>query len=327
MKEDLYKITLLFHSKKWITALALSLALLISGCSDSDDDSEPDNTQSQNGASSETNGSDIAVIATAAADYSAGAHATVNVTDLSTLQEELAATVSDITLASHGSHFYRINRQNSSIIKFSSATPDQPVWEYSVLDSGEEAGANPQDMVFLDDSKAYVLRWGKNTAWIVNPSAEAESEFKLGEIDLSAYAVDGKTSMTAGTIVDNKLYIAMQRLDAAFVPQVPYVAVIDTATDTEIDTGQNEDFNGIALPLENPGVIQSDENGTIYVQGIGKYDPEYTGGIATIDSESYETVLLVDDGDETNHPLGQVGGMQIVSSEVGYLIAYRGWGD
>lgn len=301
-------------------ALLLVVAILMSGCSSSDDDPANDDTPAQ------TNG-EVAVIAKAAADFSSGAHATVNTDDHTTLQQDLLPTGSDITLASHGKHFYRINRQNDSIIKFDIAAPDQPIWEFSVLDSGEEGGANPHAMVVLSETKAYVLRWGKNTAWIVNPSATTEAEFKLGEIDLSAYAVDGKTTMTAGTIVDSNLFIVMQRLNAGFVPQTPYVAVIDTATDTEIETGQNQDFNGIELPLENPGTIQSDETGTVYVQGIGKYDPEYTGGIATIDSETFETELLVDDGDETSHPFGQISGMQIISSQVGYLIAYKAWGD
>ena len=321
MKKQLITTTSDFSRKHSIlTALLLSTVLFISGCSDSDDDPVVDNTPVQ------VDG-ELAIIATAAADYSSGAHATVDTDNHTTLQQELKPTESDITLASYGNHFYRINRRNDNIIKFSSTAPDQPIWQYSVLDNDEEAGANPHDMVVLNENKAYVLRYGKNNVWIVNPSAVSEAEFKLGEIDLSAYAVDGKTSMTAGTIVDGKLFIAMQRLDAGFVPQMAYVAVIDTATDNEIETGQNAEFNGIALPLENPGTIQADENGTLYVQGIGKYDPEYSGGIATIDSETFETDLLVDDGDETTHPYGQISGMQIISSQIGYLIAYHGWGD
>jgi hypothetical protein len=73
------------------------------------------------------------------------------------------------------------------------------------------------------------------------------------------------------------------------------VALFDTATDTEIDTGvdNDDDVLGIPLPIKNPLAIQYlEENETIYVQGAGNYfatPPEYTGGIATINKTTYET--------------------------------------
>lgn len=315
--------------KKQHIAISVLLAstLLISACSDSDDDPVTDTTPVSG---------EIAIVASVAADFTSGAHAVINTSDTTDLQENLAPTVSDITMAAYGDHFYRIERfARDNVTKFNVNAPADPVWQYSTLDAGDEVTGNPQTMVFLSETKAYILRAGKTTAWIVDPSATTQETFKTGEIDLSAYDDgDGAVEMSSGVIVDGKLFIAMQRLDDSFAPQDAYIAVIDTATDTEINTGTDTTFFGILSPVKNPGSIQADENGTVYVQGLGRFGsfdgsrpPEYTGGIATIDVETFETDLLVDDGDDNDHPHGQITGMQIVSTQRGYLVGYAGFGD
>ncbi len=286
-----------------------------------------------------------AVIATVAADYSSGAHSIVDVDPVGgprNVQNDLLPTISDIMVAAYENHFYRLERyQGDNVTKFDIAAPDTLIYQYSVLDSGETDSANPHAMIFLNDQKAYVLRYGKTTAWIVNPSAASEAEFKIGELDLSDYAdADGIPEMDNGIIVDGILYITLQRIDrdSGWVPSNPaYVALFDTATDTEIDTGvaNTDGVKGILLPVKNPGAIQYlSANDTIYLQGVGDFgsswsgrDPDYSGGIVTIDPSSYATAVLVDDGDDTDHPYGNISGMAIVSADKGYFIGYAGWGD
>jgi PKD repeat protein len=143
--------------------------------------------------------------------------------------------------------------------------------------------------------------------------------------------------MAAGVIVDGKLFIILQRL-VSYCPSAEapaYIAVFDTTTDQEIDTGMGEGgLLGIPLPINDPLSIQYlEENDTIYVQGVGSYpgycDPEfdYTGGIASINPDTYEAAMILDDGDTNDHPYGAISGMIIVSPDKGYFVGYDGWGD
>ena len=286
-----------------------------------------------------------AVVATAAADYSSGAHAVVSVDPAGgprSVQNNLLPTVSDIIVAAYGHYFYRIERyQADNLTKFDIAAPSTPIYQYSVLGSDETGSANPHAMIFLNAQKAYLLRYEKATAWIVNPSATTESAFKIGELDLSAYAdSDGIPEMESGVIVNGKLFITLQRLDQnnGWVPSnTAYAAVFDTATDTEIDTGiaNSDGVKGIPLPVKNPTAIQYlAATNTVYLQAVGDYgsswtgrDPDYSGGIVTIDPSTYAVSMLVDDGDADSHPYGNIAGMAVVSADKGYFIGYADSGD
>ena len=145
-----------------------------------------------------------------------------------------------------------------------------------------------------------------------------------------------------------KLFVIMQRMDRThssgiWQPNTAYVAVIDTATDEEIDTGfggispfTGKRLKGIALGVENPGTIQYlPENHTLYIQGVGTYPMEGypgrdTGGIATMDPETYATRVILDDGTRENGselPWGNFSGLCVVSPTKGYFVGYRSWGD
>lgn len=284
------------------------------------------------------------VVATVAADYSSGATSVIDVDPAGgprAVENDLAPTISDIVVAAYESAFYRLERfMGDNVTKFDISAPATPIYQYSVLDDGDTASANPHAMIFLNDQKAYLLLYGKTKAWIVNPSAATEAEFKIGELDLSAYGdSDGIPEMDNGVIVDGILYITLQRQDRdnEWAPGTAYLALFDTTTDTEIDTNVPNDDNvlGIPLPIKNPGAIQYLEtNDTIYVQGVGDYGSfsgtrslEYAGGIATVDPSSYITAILVDDGDDDDAPYGLISSMAIVSADKGYFIGYDGFGD
>lgn len=274
-----------------------------------------------------------AVVATAAADYSSVAHSVISVDPIGgprTAQNDLLPTISDITVAAYESYFYRMERFGANnVAKLQIDAPDTVIWQYST--EGADVESNPHDLVFASSEKAYLLRYGSTKAWIVNPSATTEAEFKIGELPLSSYAdQDGLPEMHSGVIVGGKLFITLQRLEWWSPTVTAYIAVFDITTDEEIETGKGEDGRkGIPLDIKNPGAIQYlAENDTIYVQGVGSYFPvEYTGGIVSVDPDTYDTALVLDDGTDANHPYGQISGMAIVSATKGYFVGYDGWGD
>ena len=274
-----------------------------------------------------------AVVATVAPDYSSGAHSIIHVDPVGgprTFENDLDPTISDITAASYENSFYILERTGrNNVTKYNIDNPAQVIWQWSTEEG--ETNSNPHDLVFESEKKAYLLRYGSNKAWIVNPSATVESDFKIGELDLSAYSFEGNApGMHSGVIADGKLFITLQRFDATWTPQTAYVAVFEVSTNTEIDTGKGSgDMLGIPLPIKNPGAIQYlAENTTVYVQGSGHFfGIEYSSGLAAINPSAYDVSMVLDDGDESAHPYGFIVGMAIRSPTKGYFVGYADWGD
>ncbi len=281
------------------------------------------------------------VVATAASDYSSYAISTISVdpkTGPRTAVNNLLAGSNGATVKTFGQYYYRIHQfQSDSVTKVDIAAPNTPIWQYSTEDPTETNSSNPYDLVFVSSTKAYLIRYGSTKAWIVNPSATSEAGFKIGELDLSAYAdADGVPEMCCGVIANGKLFVVMQRLVDFCPTQVPYVAVFDTLTDTEINTGLGSGaMLGIPLNVKNPQAIQyMAENNLLYIQGVGSYpggscDPvyEYTGGIESINAATYASAIVLDDGDATSHPYGAISGMLVASPSKGYFVGYAGWGN
>jgi hypothetical protein len=323
----------IFH----LASLGLMSSLIITGCSSNNGASLPadtGNTESILGGDDGSQTAQSVVTATVAPENSSGAHAVFSTKEPFTGVTQQSPTHSDITVNCHSEYIYRTERfSGENVSRFHISKPDQAIYQYSTQDKSgvETASSNPYGLIFVDSTKAYLLRYGSNKAWIVNPSAATEEAFKIGELDLSAYSVDGSPNMASGVVSEGKLYIAMQRLDAKFIPQDAYVAVFDTATDTEIDTTPaQEGLKGIMLPVKNPLDIEfSEDSNLIYVQAVGRYLPqEFTGGIASIDpNNDFTTNLLLDDGDAGNHPIGQISGMEITSASKGFIIGYAGYKD
>ncbi|MCD6293650.1 MAG: hypothetical protein J7M20_01735, partial [Deltaproteobacteria bacterium] len=243
------------------------------------------------------------------------------------------------TVKAFGQYYYRIEQnQADNITKVDIAAPNTPIWQYSTMDPGEIDSSNPYDLVFVNSTKAYLIRYGSTKVWIVNPSVSRDNEagFKIGELDLSAYAgADGVPDMCCGVIANGKLFIVMQRLVDFCPSEIAYVAVFDTTTDTEINTGLGSgSMIGIPLIIKDPMSIQYvAENNLIYVQGVGSFpgycDPayDYTGGIVSINPIDYTSSIVLDDGDAATHPYGVISGMLIASPTKGYFVGYAGWGD
>ena len=285
--------------------------------------------------SSTTQISANAVIATVAADFSSGAHSVVSKDDngVRIASNELLPTGSDLTVAAYGSHFYRIERAfaGNNITKFASSDPQTPIWQYSTNDTGSAVLSNPHDMIFVSETKAYVLRYGTGTMWIVNPAATTEAEFKIGEIDLSYYdSTDSVPEMDSGVVVDGKLYITLQRLDGFSVTQDAYVAIFDVNTDEEIDANvPGDSFKGIPLQTRNlTNIVYEPISNSIFVQGSGSFFPvEYTSGIERISLDDLSTSVVLSDGDEVTHSYGLITEMAAVSDTLLYFVGYAGFTD
>ncbi len=288
----------------------------------------------------------LATITVVSADWSSGALSTVTTTGTRTATNRLlACDTSDQDIASYGSHLYIIRRYMAdNILKVNGASIDAEgiVYQYSTLGATEQGTGNPQWIAFAGDTKAYVSRYEYNTMWIVNPSAEDESDFKIGEIDLSQFADgDGIVEMSKMVIVGSKLFVCLQRLDRTdawdWIPSnTAYVVVIDTETDLVVDVDPDtEGDQAVELLTRNPLDIRYlPETGLVYIQSVGRYpgfgtDAEYTGGIETIDPATYHAQLIVDDDDGTGSAAygGNVSEMVLASATRGYLVSYAGWGD
>lgn len=303
--------------------LSLATALMLAACGGSD--------SSGSSASGEPASADTAVIRTASSDFSSG---NVELVDLEA--EPLSASggyftgkSSDLALSTYGNSYFLIERFGfDRISKRDLDNPAMNVWEYATIDEADDGSANPAQLISVDEDKGYLLRTGSDTAWIVDPDASSEADFKTGELDLSAYVPEGNEandypSMVAGTVVDDRLFVVMQRLDDDFSPtNDAYVAVFDTTTDEEIDTGRGGDLPGIPLEIRNPNLqgLAYQEGLGLVVDGVGARDPANpTGGIELIDPATYSSSVVVDGRD--------IGGVTTVDATRGYFLQYDGWAN
>lgn len=290
----------------------------------------------------------MAVSVNGAADWTSGSHSTISVdaTDGSrTLANNLLPTISDLAVSAHGEYFFRIERYGAdNVTKFQFGNPDTPIWQVSTKESGEEGlqsdSANPFAMVFASAEKAYLIRYGANTAWVVDPSVDYahRDQFKIGELDLSVYAdMDGYPEMCGGVVVGDKLFVVMQRLQDCCPAEgvFSYVAVFDTATNEEIDTGKGVDdgLKGIPLPIYNAGFPEAGaiqylaETGKIYISGpasIGFCSSGIggKGGVVAVDPGTYEADLVLDGTtDPESFQNDNVFGVAMASATKGYFVS------
>ncbi len=276
---------------------------------------------------------------TAVGSFPSGQIERISITDGYNIDQSYPATGSDIVVETDGDAIYQIGRfQIDSITRYNINDPSIVDYQYSV--NGTETGANPYDIAFVTENKAYLLRYGSPKMWIINPDSADESDFVACEIDLSAYDpdltdTDLSPNPESAVIVDDKLFVLMQRLSVFNPIEQSYVAVFDISTNEEIDTGkgQAENLNGIPLNVLNAtGITYNETTDQIYVTGRGNIfqqanelpgDP-YQGGLLAIDPTTYDVTQLLDDGDETNNQ-GFIEKSLIIDDTTGYVSLYEGY--
>ncbi|MBN2041944.1 MAG: hypothetical protein JW864_18055 [Spirochaetes bacterium] len=202
-----------------------------------------------------------AVAVTATMTYSAGAHSVIPIEQTSGVRmpvNNLTADTSDLAIDVFGNYFYRIQRYYSdSVMKFhidnpgevrpNVNTPDPDViWQYAAMDDYDEedeclASTNPHALAVYSETRGFLTRYESRYAWVVNPSATSQSEFKEGKLDLSIYGDDdGIPEMSSAIIIGDRVFIGMQRLyrdsDGIWkASKDSYVAVFNADTLEEID--------------------------------------------------------------------------------------------
>ncbi len=267
-----------------------------------------------------------------------GAYSVISVTEPRTTITEIAPTSSkDLSITCDEKYVYRIERLNwgvnGSVVKFDLDNPAERIYQYSTDDADPASRSNPSDIVFLNETKAYLLRNLNNKIWIINPSAQNDAEFKIDELDLSAYSPDGGVTpprMSRGIIIGNKLFIILQRLDAFYSPSNDsYIAVFNTDTDQEIDTGQGESgLKGIKLDIRNPSGRLIYNSGTIYVAGTIYPDNPAWFSTTWTDYQNFSGIQKVNANTyEPNHNIiykakGTITYLDITSPTKGYFVEY-----
>jgi len=284
-----------------------------------------------------------AVIPTRASDYSAGSYSLIQTGSETSIKATLKAySSSDLFTKTDGRYFYVIGRYFADFIeKFDLLRPSKSLYHFSTIDS-DESTMNPQDLIFLPNGHALLTRLGNAVQWVVDPNAKTQTDFKVDELDLSAYDEgDGSPEITSGIVIGDKLYLLAQRLEY-FSPAnfSPYLIVLNADTLDEIDTrasGSSSNLLGIALPAKNPiGITYNETTDLIYIVCRGQLDfipPtynesfSYTGGIVSVDPNTYSANLLTDDG-ETSSSTGLYGGLinelAIVDADHAFISIYTG---
>ncbi|MGQ7844908.1 hypothetical protein ACUNV4_10545 [Granulosicoccus sp. 3-233] len=315
-----------FRQLMRVSVLATAMIGLSACSSDSDDSAVGGDNVDLSG--------QYAYVATRAADYGSGRIDRLSLEQGNVVVGSYPGAGSNIDVDTDGVSPYQIGKfMVDSITRYDAEDTSIVDYQYSVK-GDEPITANPTDLVFSGPNRAYLTRRSSNSLWIVDPAAETEEDFKLEEIDLSAYDTD-LPDMTEAIIVDDKLFVLLERLQRLESgSQIPdksaYVAVINTITNTEIDTGMGSDgLLGIELDVTNPSALQyNEETGLIHVVGRGNYfeneaitEDFHSGGVQSIDPGSYETTLILDDGSDAENE-GYFVDLEIINAELGYLLTY-----
>ena len=243
------------HSIK-TSLLALLSAGLLNGCDLIENDDDPKLPAT-------------ALVQTVATDYSSSGVVAIDIENQQVTSGYYVKDKSDYRIDSHLNNVYHIGRRNiDTISKYSSDNLDSLVWTFSTQDNEDTTSRNPYTITFAHESKAYLIRYASDKVWIVNPEATQAEDFKIGELDLSSYLEEdfgGTPNPSAAIVHEDKLYIAMQRLDTNWSAHTTYVAVFDVNTNEEIETNANSEdaVKGIPLsgfnPLENSLTAFGDE--------------------------------------------------------------------
>ena len=272
----------------------------------------------------------FAVVQTVAPDYSGSEVVTLDPATEVVTSGYYIKDGSDYTVRSYKNDVFHIGRFFiDTIAKYNADALDVETWSYTTQDSGDSTSRNPYDIVFLNEAKAYIVRYGSSKVWIVNPQADSQESFKMGELDLTDYVPAdnsaGTPSPAAATIADGKLFIAMQRMSDSYTPGTAYIAVFDTETDLEIETNANAGDMVMGIPLVgvNPlGGSVVNKDGVVYVTTRNSYtDTDLSfSRIEAIATGDYALTTVLTAGDIADNTAAFIESSVIVSATKGYFV-------
>ena len=156
---------------------------------------------------------------------------------------------------------------------------------------------NPWDIAVAGDSKAYVSGLFTDTLAVL----DTETGGVVATIDVPTPGPYGATP-TRMLVYDGRLFVACQNIAEDYSDYGPgFVAVLDTATDTWIDTDADA-ANGvtpIVTSQKNPGDLALSTSGTLFVVNSG--DWSFAAGTFSntdaVDPDTYAILATVEFGD------------------------------
>ena len=215
-----------------------------------------------------------------ATDFGSGSIASVPFGPPPVAAPNQALTCADAVLRHHQGLLYVVERFGCDNIRvLDPANGFVVVRQFSVGN-----GANPNDIVIVSPTKAYVSRYETSDLWIVNPSTGAF----VGSISLAGFAdADGIPEMSRMAFRGGRVFVTVQRVDRdlSFSPtDSSAVVVIDAAADTLVDCDvAAAGVQGILLPFQNPTTeLVLDRAGDLVVGCTGNYGAA-DGGVVRID--------------------------------------------
>ena len=310
--------------------LAFAASILLAGCLE-----DSDSNSNYVGVECDSSNIDMA-IQTVAADYSSSAVA-VGCSSGGFLDSNLIKTQSDFSLSAGSNSFYHIGRNNiDTISKYDFLLSDVEEWTYTTNDQNGST-SNPYKLIEVNDTKAYIVRYNTSKVWIVNPSAMNQDDFKIGELDLSAYLASqtsdvtvnevtesvtttaSQTDMSDAVIANGKLFVAMQRLRNGKTGEGSYgpydvrdytndsiVAIFDISTDQELDSVTLSGHNVQSLTAFGDKV---------YAASFGDYGSDF-GELEAINTNDYSLTTVI----PGNSSIGSIKDVTILSETQGYIL-------
>ena len=245
-------------------------------------------------------------------DFSSGSLATVDPATYSA-SVDLLNVHGDAVVRTYQGKVYVVNRKGQdNVLVLDPSDLTHPLLQFSVGN-----GANPQDIAFVSETKAYIPRLESTHMLVVNPTTGDS----LGAIDLSFAAdADGFPEAAFAVVHDGFVFVTCQRLDQNnfFAPtDASRIAVVDVAADTVVDMSSEEDgIQAIVFEGRNPfaQVLVGDK---LYLSCVGSFFDPADGGIEVVDLKEGKTAGLVM-GEAVLG--GNVGALAMASADSGYVV-------
>lgn len=214
-------------------------------------------------------------------DYATTAQAAVIDLETSTLAGRVTFDDQDTLPYASGGRGFLLHRTQGKVSVLDAVNP---ATVERTLDVGVEADAgkaNPYAVVVSAGTEAYVLRYGQNTAPVIDLGTGAQT----ASIDLTSFVADndGLVDVVDGAYdaASARVYLVLQRIDQTELGEAPdyvgkcsgipaLVVGIDAATRSVIDLNGAKDGTAIALEAVNPWSVAWDETSrTLMVLGVG----------------------------------------------------------
>ncbi|MEO6462701.1 MAG: hypothetical protein ABIP29_06460 [Candidatus Eisenbacteria bacterium] len=215
-----------------------------------------------------------------ATDFSSGTIASVGFGPPPAANCNVAPTCADAVLRYHQGRLYLVERFGCDNIRVLDPNAGfAVVQQFSVGN-----GSNPNDIVIVSPTRAFVTRYDTADLWIVHPQTGAF----VGSVSLAAFAdADGIPEMNRLAVMNGRVFVTVQRVDRDlfFSPtDSSQVVVLDAATGALIDCDPGAaGVQGILLPFQNPTTeLVPDPAGRLLVGCTGAYGAP-DGGIVRID--------------------------------------------